>query len=216
MVGTREIDQRAGARAGCQSASRVRSAGEPSTGEPLTGEPLTGPGPGSARGERRARVMVRPGRRLRPYPDRRGPRSGRKRRPELVRSCVDVRGAGWAATGSGRRSPGPIRLTRRGRRVRAALVGFVAAALAGALVLVASTVASSALASGGKALASGGQAPVRVVLVRPGETVWELAERVDGDRDPRAVVDRIAELNDLARVGSIQAGDRLRIPVAGS
>lgn len=61
----------------------------------------------------------------------------------------------------------------------------------------------------------GGRSPVprhtSIVRVQAGDTLWEIADRYAPDSDPRAVVRRIIELNDLERA-SLAAGDVLRIP----
>ncbi|MGY1814680.1 LysM peptidoglycan-binding domain-containing protein [Blastococcus sp. SYSU D00820] len=84
--------------------------------------------------------------------------------------------------------PAPLRLTRRGRRLVAAL-GIVAGV--GAAVLVSEVVGGGAGA--GLELAGG-----ESVVVQPGDTVWSIATEVSGgEADVRAVVDAIEELNDL-------------------
>ncbi len=50
----------------------------------------------------------------------------------------------------------------------------------------------------------------RVAVVRPGETLWDLAHRYAPGDDPRAVVDELAAVNRLD--GPLQAGTRIRIP----
>ena len=50
-------------------------------------------------------------------------------------------------------------------------------------------------------------APAEVV-VAPGETLWNIAERVAPDRDPRGVVDQIRRINHLPS-GDVQAGQTL-------
>lgn len=93
-----------------------------------------------------------------------------------------------------------LRLTRRGRLVLVALVAFVVVvvALAGAASVSAVTSAPE-----GPATAT--------VVVAPGQTLWEVAEEVAPDEDPRDVIAAIAELNDLP--GSIVApGQSLIVP----
>ncbi|MGH4020313.1 MAG: LysM peptidoglycan-binding domain-containing protein [Pseudonocardiaceae bacterium] len=50
-----------------------------------------------------------------------------------------------------------------------------------------------------------------VVRVGAGETVWDVAERVAPRSDPRAVVQRIRELNGMAG-SAVEAGGQLRVP----
>ncbi len=51
-------------------------------------------------------------------------------------------------------------------------------------------------------------------VVRPGDTLWEIAERVGGQRDPREVVTSIAEANRVDP-GSVEPGQVLTVPVPG-
>ncbi|HEY6312488.1 MAG TPA: LysM peptidoglycan-binding domain-containing protein [Streptosporangiaceae bacterium] len=98
----------------------------------------------------------------------------------------------------------PLRLTRRGRAVIAA-----AAAL---LVVMASLIAASA------AQATSHSVPPRVaeqnlsrVVVRPGQTLWSVAESADPGADTRLVIQQIAELNGLTS-DVVLAGQRLWVP----
>ena len=62
------------------------------------------------------------------------------------------------------------------------------------------------------ALSAGVAEPVDVT-VRPGDSLWSIAAQAAPDRDPRAVIDEIRELNrvtgDVVRVGEV-----LRVPVS--
>ena len=49
------------------------------------------------------------------------------------------------------------------------------------------------------------------VTVRPGETLWQIAERVAPGSDPRETVRRILDLNGL-QTAEVQAGTALRLP----
>ncbi|MFL0411856.1 LysM peptidoglycan-binding domain-containing protein [Microbacterium paludicola] len=97
-----------------------------------------------------------------------------------------------------------LRLTRRGRRVLAAMA---ATPIAIALGL--------AIVSGGSALASREDgAPAGTfdtVTVLPGESLWAIAEEVAPNSDPRDVVDAIISLNQLSS-SAVMAGERLSIP----
>ncbi|KQY97145.1 hypothetical protein ASD19_09220 [Microbacterium sp. Root53] len=97
-----------------------------------------------------------------------------------------------------------LRLTRRGRRVLAALA---AAPVAAGLAL--------AVISGGGALASREDgAPAGTfdtVTVMAGDSLWSIAEEIAPAADPRDVVDAIVALNQL-QSSSVAAGERLAIP----
>jgi Tfp pilus assembly protein FimV len=49
----------------------------------------------------------------------------------------------------------------------------------------------------------------RSVVVRPGDTMWSIARRLQPSGDVRALVDRLISANGSA---SIQAGDRVVVP----
>ena len=90
------------------------------------------------------------------------------------------------------------RLTRRGRLVVFAL-GF--------LVLVAIGVAFA-----GGSMATEEKEPTEVVVVAPGDTLWQLASDVADDGDVRDMMDHIVSLNDLDSV-ALAAGQRLEVPL---
>ncbi|WP_034511541.1 LysM peptidoglycan-binding domain-containing protein [Blastococcus sp. URHD0036] len=93
-----------------------------------------------------------------------------------------------------------LRLTRRGWRALAALLG-AGAALA-VLVL-------SAVLGGGGELELAGRTEV---VVQPGDTVWSIATEVTGrGEDVRAVVDAIERLNDLES-SAVVPGQVLEVP----
>lgn len=83
--------------------------------------------------------------------------------------------------------------------------------------MVASLAAASIAGLGGQARARGpqdGQAPaVEHHTVKPGETIWSIAVRLAGDRDPRPTVDRLIALNDLSGA-VITPGQRLALPAS--
>lgn len=98
-----------------------------------------------------------------------------------------------------------LRVTRRGRRVLAALAATPAiVALALALVL-----------GGGAALASRGAGAsadaFTTVTVGAGESLWSIAQHVAPGSDPRDVVDAIVRLNALGGV-TVTPGQRLAVP----
>lgn len=97
---------------------------------------------------------------------------------------------------------GPVRLTRRGRLVVVALL----LGLALGLLVVATAPATATSDRGGSAVAER-------VTVRPGETLWAIAERVRPDDDPRATIERIRDMNALDS-GVAQAGQVLLVPAS--
>lgn len=94
-----------------------------------------------------------------------------------------------------------LRLTRRGRVVLlVALVGLILAAFS------LGRVGSEAAPRGAERGAELGQ-----TVVQPGESLWAVAKRVAPGHDPRAVIDQIADLNDLDS-SAVQAGQLLVVP----
>jgi LysM domain len=84
----------------------------------------------------------------------------------------------------GARRPGRVRLTRRGRAVVLVLL-LVVAGLGVALA-----------ASASRAAAPSGPAPTAVV--RPGDTLWSVAERHVPATDPFVAIEEIRRLNGLS------------------
>jgi hypothetical protein len=103
----------------------------------------------------------------------------------------------------GARAPQPrLRITRRGRAVLT--------------VLVAVPLAVAAIVGGAGALKADGSDAVRsgqytYTTVQSGESLWQLAQEVAPNADPRDVVADITNLNGLES-GVIQPGQRLAIP----
>jgi hypothetical protein len=95
------------------------------------------------------------------------------------------------------RRPGQVRLTRRGRLV-VLILFLLIAGLGLALLAPASRAADPAR-----------DAPT--VEVRPGDTLWSIAERELPGRDPVTAVDEIRELNSLADY-TVHAGQRVVLP----
>jgi nucleoid-associated protein YgaU len=93
----------------------------------------------------------------------------------------------------------PLRLTRRGVVVVAALVSALGAGLVWLAAASATTPASSGAARG-----------VQVVTVAPGDTLWSIASRVAPGRDPRAEVAALQRRNHLGGV-DLSPGQRLRV-----
>ena len=97
----------------------------------------------------------------------------------------------------------PLRLTRRGRVV----VAVAAALLLAALSLV---VAASAQATN-HPVARAAQQNLTQVTVRPGQSLWSVAESADPGADTRVVIQQIVELNGLTGA-VVFAGQRLWVP----
>ena len=117
-------------------------------------------------------------------------------RPAKVPSGV-VRG--WPAGA-------PLRLTRRGR--------IVVSVLTVVLATLAITVASMA-ASGAQAANHGrpgaGYVGMRQIVVRPGQTLWSIAERAETAVDTREVVTQIMTANSMTS-SVLQSGRLLWLP----
>jgi Tfp pilus assembly protein FimV len=106
-----------------------------------------------------------------------------------------------AMSGRVRHVQPPLRLTRRGRAVVLGLL-VVLASLASAVLF---TTASRA-----------DQPPVGPppsVVVRPGDTLWDIAAQTMPRRDGQSAVDELRRLNGLSGYG-VQAGDVLILPRA--
>jgi hypothetical protein len=98
----------------------------------------------------------------------------------------------------------PLRLTRRGRVVVAVATALLLAVLS--LVIAASAQATSHPAPSGAA-----QRNLALVAVRPGQSLWSVAENADPNADTRVVVQQIIELNGLTG-NLVFAGQRLWVP----
>jgi hypothetical protein len=111
---------------------------------------------------------------------------------------------GASGTTPGATSAGALRLTRRGR--------LVAAALAALLVTVVLLLAAGAAQATNHALPPGAARQNLVqVVVRPGQSLWSVAERADPDQDTRAVIQQIVDLNALSG-DVVFAGQQLWVP----
>jgi hypothetical protein len=99
----------------------------------------------------------------------------------------------------------PVRLTRRGR-----LVVTTAAVLLIAAISV--TLAGAAQALGGRSGAPAGPgAGITKIQVRPGQSLWSLAEAYDPNADTRQVIREILQLNSLV-TDQVQPGQVLWMP----
>jgi hypothetical protein len=95
-----------------------------------------------------------------------------------------------------------LRITRRGRAVLTLLVAIPVAI--GAAVMGVGAV-------GAAAGSHSSSATFEYVTVEPGESLWQVAEGVAPQADPREGVADILSLNNLSS-GDVQAGQRLAIP----
>ena len=96
-----------------------------------------------------------------------------------------------------------MRLTRRGRLLVSGLALLV-------LVAAAVLLSGGATARAGTDRAAASTAAERVT-VRPGETLWQIAERVAPDTDPRETIAEILDLNGL-QTAEVRAGTALTLP----
>lgn len=95
-----------------------------------------------------------------------------------------------------------LRLTARGRAVFTTLAAAPLVAVALFLGL-----------GGGDAVASQGSgAPLEYVSVEPGQSLWQLAEQIAPEADPREVIADVMALNQLGSA-DVQPGQELAIPV---
>ncbi len=102
-------------------------------------------------------------------------------------------------------TPGtPLRLTRRGR--------VVAAAVAALLLTAVSLLAAGAVQATNHGSPPGAARENLVqVIVRPGQSLWSVAESADPDQDTRAVIQQIIDLNSLSG-DTVAAGQQLWVP----
>ena len=98
----------------------------------------------------------------------------------------------------------PLRLTRRGRVVVAGLAVLLVSVLS---LLVAGAAQATSHSAPRAASGSG----VGQVVVRPGQSLWSVAESADPDADTRLVIQQILELNAL-HGDTVFAGQRLWVP----
>ncbi len=99
-------------------------------------------------------------------------------------------------------APPPLRLTRRGKIV----VALAAALLAAGLSLVIAVSAQATSHSPGTA-----QQGLARVVVRPGQSLWSVAESADPNADTRSVIQQIIQLNGLS-VDTVLPGQSLWVP----
>jgi hypothetical protein len=93
-----------------------------------------------------------------------------------------------------------LRLTARGRAV---FTGLAAIPVVVGVMLFA--------LNGGGATATSSSGELELVTVQAGQSLWQLAEEIAPETDPRDVISDILAVNDL-ETGSIQAGQRIALP----
>jgi hypothetical protein len=140
-----------------------------------------------------------------PGPQQTAPTS-RRDTPDVRHAALTPRrDAPAARSGRPRDTPvAPLRLTRRGR---------VVVALAAALLV---TMVSLLLAGVAQATNDGpspraARENLVQVIVRPGQSLWSVAESADPDQDTRAVIQQIIDLNSL-NGDTVFAGQQLWVP----
>jgi hypothetical protein len=101
-------------------------------------------------------------------------------------------------------TPAPLRLTRRGRVV----IAVAAALLVTAISLLAAGVAR---ATNDAPSPHAARQNLVQVVVRPGQSLWSVAESADPDQDTRAVIQQIIDLNSLSG-DTVVAGQQLWVP----
>ena len=94
-----------------------------------------------------------------------------------------------------------LRITKRGRRVLTAAV---------ALPLVIGALVAALNSGGAAAVAEGASNDFTYVTIAQGESLWQLAQEIAPNADPRDVVAEIVSLNQLH--GEVQAGQKIAIP----
>jgi len=104
-------------------------------------------------------------------------------------------------------SPPPLRLTRRGRAVVAALIVAVIAAMA----LVVGLAAAGGVQAANQGGPTAGYQGMHEIVVRPGQTLWSIASAAKPGADPRDVVQEIMTANAMSDT-TISAGQLLWVP----
>ena len=121
-------------------------------------------------------------------------------RPAPTRSRPTRPTASLARPQASTKPPPVLRLTRRGRLV---VVLTVLVAALGFFAMRGAPAASTDVVHHPR---------TTTVIVSPGETVWDIANRVAPQADTRSMVTEIEELNSLSDAGSIRVGQPLLVP----
>jgi nucleoid-associated protein YgaU len=104
-------------------------------------------------------------------------------------------------------APAPLRLTRRGRLVVTGMAVLLVAAGSVALAGAAQAIGHS----GAQARPGTAGAAITKVEVRPGQSLWTLAEAYDPNADTRQVIQEILQLNSMS-TDQVQPGQVLWMP----
>jgi nucleoid-associated protein YgaU len=104
-------------------------------------------------------------------------------------------------------APAPVRLTRRGRLVVTGMAVLLVAAGSVALAGAAQALGHS----GATARPGTAGAAITKVEVRPGQSLWTLAEAYDPNADTRQVIQEILQLNSMS-TDQVQPGQVLWMP----
>ena len=104
--------------------------------------------------------------------------------------------------------PGPVRLTRRGRRV---VAGLVIGVIIVAVTVLWMSVAGSVQASSHGSAAGSPYRGMTQVVVRPGQTLWSIATAAEPSGNLWSVVQQIINVNALSSA-NVQAGQLLWVP----
>jgi len=140
-----------------------------------------------------------------PGPQQTGPAPGRDTPGVRHAAFTPRRDTPAARSGRPRDTPvAPLRLTRRGRVV-------VALAAALLVTLVSLLLAGVAQATNHGPSPRAARQNLVQVIVRPGQSLWSVAENADPDQDTRAVIQQIIDLNSL-NGDTVLAGQQLWVP----
>ena len=130
-----------------------------------------------------------------------------RRRPRISGTTTDrlpVRGCAGDEVGvQPVPEPPVLRLTRRGRLLLTTL----------SVIVFGSAVVVLGLRVGGVLPAEPGFSGTVPVQVGAGQTLWSIAQETNPGEDPRVVIERIAELNQLRGPGDVVPGRTLQVPV---
>ena len=103
----------------------------------------------------------------------------------------------------------PVRLTRRGRRVVMSLIAVAVVSTVAAVVFVVSSFMGGSVA----ATTSHSHVQTTAVVVKSGQTLWQIAKQVNPSGDPRDTLEQISDLNGLDASAIVHAGQVLQVPL---